>query len=103
MDHDGFRKHVEDQLSYCREILENKAIDYATDSDRLNNFKKGANLSGKTPTEVCTGLMLKQIVAIYDYTQKNEKSYKKWEEKITDTINYLLLLNAILIEREDII
>jgi hypothetical protein len=97
-----FKKITAKQLSYCLEVLGLKADEYATDDDRLENFKRAAILQGISPVQALGGMMAKHTVALYDFISKDEKSYKRWEEKITDTINYCLLLEALICEREDI-
>lgn len=94
-----FNALVESQLNACKDVLGVKAAEYARDTDRLANFKKAAALQGCTPAQACTRLMCKHIVAIYDFVDLGETDHGKWIEKITDSLNYLLLLHALLIEQ----
>lgn len=90
-----FNKIVDGTLGHCRDVLIVKAKEYATD-DRLHNFKKAANLEDTTPEKACVGMMAKYIVSVYDMVGSGE-SYPDavWDEKIGDSINYLLLLRAL--------
>jgi hypothetical protein len=99
---EDFRKVVNKQLDICESILLIKAKEYADDEDRLHNFVVASELQGVTLEEALGGLMAKHTVSIYDMIRGvgNEKVYPMdmWDEKITDHINYLLLLKAIVTE-----
>ena len=99
---EDFRKVVNKQLDICESILLIKAKEYADDEDRLHNFVVASELQGVTLEEALGGLMAKHTVSIYDMIKGvgNGKSYSMytWDEKITDHINYLLLLKAIVTE-----
>jgi len=99
-----FNQIVEEQLKRCTDILIVKAREYATD-DRLHNFKVAAELENCTPRQALAGMMAKHTVSIYDMCNSGEKyPIELWNEKITDHINYLLLLRAIIEDEiEDLI
>lgn len=96
---DRFQEIINEQLQYCLDVLVFKADEYAT-SDRLHNFKMAANLQGCTPVQALGGMMAKHTISIYDMINDMNigKDYSNdiWKEKITDHINYLLLLTALL-------
>ena len=92
-----FNPIVHAQIERCKNVLGLKAEEYATDDDRLHNFKQAAALQGVSPREALAGFMAKHTVSIYDMIQSAEAyTLELWEEKITDHINYLLLLDAAL-------
>lgn len=97
-----FNKVIEDRLSLCKSVLCRKADEYATD-DRLHNFKVAAKLQNCTPEKALAGMMCKHTVSVYDLINDLEKgkcaTREMWEEKIGDSLNYLLLLTATLEER----
>jgi len=95
-----FNQIVEAQLERCRKILCLKAKEYATE-DRLHNFRVAAALEGITVTQALVGMMAKHTVSVYDMVMSGQ-SYpmELWDEKITDHINYLLLLKAAVEESE---
>lgn len=99
MNTDNFNKVLDEQLKRCTDVLVNKAKEYAT-SDRLHNFKVAAALQGITPKEALAGMMAKHTVSTYDMCLGANKEYpiSLWNEKITDSINYLLLLRALVEE-----
>lgn len=101
MDTQQFNEHLKEQLSRCETILGKKAGEYAT-ADRLHNFKIAAGLQGCTPEQALAGMMAKHTVSVYDMCMSGERyPIDLWEEKITDHINYLMLLNALVREKSD--
>ena len=95
-----FDEIVEDQLRQCAELLLSKGKEYDSDSgDRFHSFKVAAELQGETPLEALAGMMAKHTVSIYDLISQNSLNLTIWEEKITDHINYLLLLKGLIMEQ----
>ena len=93
-----FERIFEEQVERSRIVLVNKASEYATE-DRLHNFKVAAALEGKTPEQALAGMMAKHTVSVYDMAESGlAYPIDLWQEKITDHINYLFLLNAIVRE-----
>jgi len=96
-----FDRVIEDQFRQCRQLLCQKAGEYAR-GDRLSNFKKAADLSDCTPVTALWGMAVKHIISIADYVTDYENgsthTLPGWDEKIHDAINYLLLLKAVLID-----
>jgi hypothetical protein len=79
-------------------VLGSKGNEYATE-DRLHNFKVAAELQSETPQESLGGMMAKHTVSIYDMIRSPQTFTRaQWDEKITDHINYLILLRAIVEE-----
>lgn len=94
-----FNAIVTEQIKRCTDTLIKKAKEYATE-DRLHNFKVAAELEGITPVAALAGMMAKHTVSVYDMCKSNiEYPVELWNEKIGDSINYLLLLSALV--RED--
>lgn len=93
-----FNMIVKQQITCCTNVLINKAIEYATE-DRLHNFKVAATLQGVSPRKALAGMMAKHTVSVYDMCGTDvEFPIGLWNEKITDSINYLLLLRALIEE-----
>ena len=96
-----FNEVVAAQIKLSTDILCVKAGEYATD-DRLHNFKVAAELQGCSPKEALAGMMAKHTVSVYDLCcLSRAASIEMWSEKITDSINYLLLLRAVIQEEMD--
>lgn len=101
-----------------RKVLASKNKEYASDSDKLHNFKRAADMLRCTPEKALIGMATKHIISILDIVDKIEHYYNTIpdvkpseintpismiEEKIGDAINYLILLEALLKEREGVI
>ena len=56
--------------------------------------------STATPQRALAGMMAKHIISIYDMCFTDRKTFELavWEEKITDSLNYLFLLKAVIKE-----
>lgn len=93
-----FNKIVEEQLSYCNELLGIKNKEYKGEINRLHTFEVAASMQDVDKKQALAGMMVKHTVSIYDMCKGGKYSLEKWTEKITDHINYLLLLKAIITE-----
>ena len=96
-----FNAIINEQIDRSTEVLIRKAKEYATE-DRLHNFKIAAELEGCNAQQALAGMMAKHTVSIYDLCRDSSTAnvpIEMWNEKITDHINYLLLLSAVV--RED--
>lgn len=101
-----FIQILEERTKKMKETLSSKAEEYARDEDRLSNFKQGAVPLKQTPEKYLVNLWMKHVISICDFTNDLEKhgrlaSMHMWNEKIGDAMNYLVLLEALLIERMD--
>jgi len=94
-----FNACLKDMQAHTLDVLTAKATEYATD-DRLHNFKAAAALQRETPVKALGGMMVKHTVSVYDLIHDCEAGAEiprdLWAEKITDSINYLYLLWALL-------
>lgn len=99
MNAEEFIRVVEAQFEKCEWTLTFKANEYATDDDRLHNFKVAAALQSISTKQALAGMMAKHSTSIYDMCKSNTNFTEPlWIEKITDHINYLFLLRAIVAE-----
>lgn len=101
MNSEWFEKVIKEQIKTCEDVLIGKAKEYATDDDRLHNFKNAAGMMSCDPKEALAGMMAKHTISVYDMCRSG-KDYpiELWNEKITDHINYLLLLKAVVEEEK---
>lgn len=100
MQNEEFNYILERQLSSIEHVLGAKASEYATE-DRLHNFKQAAHLQGVTMRQALVGMMSKHTVSIYDMCMSDESFTEDvWDEKITDHLNYLILLKAVITEEK---
>jgi hypothetical protein len=99
MTQQNFERIVEDQLDIVRSLLISKGQEYSLSGDRLEAFKKAANLQGESVPQALCGMLAKHVISIYDMSMSGREFTKaRWTEKITDSINYLLLLKAAILE-----
>lgn len=102
MNYEDFETVFNNQVQRSQKVLLMKSGEYATPTDKLHNFKVAAALKGSSPVEALGGMMIKHIVSVYDLINRHEAqadiSRDLWDEKITDAINYLILLKACLVE-----
>ena len=87
-------------LEYLNNLIYIESKEYDFGEDRLHSFKVAGQLLKSTPEEALLGYLTKHIMSIYDMVPEADKfTYNKFNEKITDTINYLLLLKGLLKEK----
>ena len=87
---------IDGQLDICKSLLIDKGKEYAFDEiDRLQAFKTAATIQDTTPMKALAGMMAKHTISVYDMIEHGVSDPLKWEEKITDHINYLLLLKCL--------
>jgi len=93
---------MENRILQIKKVLGLKASEYAR-GDRLSNFKKAAKLVNCTPERALFGFVAKHIIALMDFIDDIDKgvvqTQDRWDEKIGDIINYMILLEALVIER----
>jgi hypothetical protein len=95
MTNQTFEEIVNQQLEICRDLLVVKGREYSLTDDRLECFKKAASLQGETVKQALCGMLAKHVVSVYDMCMTGGKfPIDKWTEKVTDSMNYLLLLMA---------
>lgn len=95
-----FNKLVEKSLERISNTLIKKGQEYNfEEQDRLDCFKKAAALQNCSTTKATFGMLAKHIVSISDFVASgNIYSEEKIDEKVFDTICYLLLLKAAMID-----
>lgn len=99
-------KIVQNRLHVCQSVLIRKGAEYSKDDDRLSNFHRAGYLQMVEPETALIGMLSKHVVSIYDMVDDIEFEEEvplrgRVKEKITDAINYLLLLEALIEERYD--
>ena len=96
-----FNNIVTNQMKKCWETLFNKGNEYSVQDDRLLHFKKAAAFMDSTPKAALFGMLAKHLISLSDMCMDKRKHPKEvWTEKITDSINYLLILAAIVEEEQ---
>ncbi len=100
---EDFDELVTARFGFCARTLQLKGSEYSTNTDRLHNFKIAAAFQGCEPESALLGMWAKHLVSIRDIVDGIEAGRlpdeKMLSEKITDSINYLVLLEALFLER----
>ena len=101
MNGETFERISKQQIEKCFDTLNAKATEYSAGQDRLHNFKLAAELQQCNPKKALAGMMVKHVVSVFDMCM-SEQIFPStlWDEKINDTINYLLLLKALELEEK---
>ena len=108
MTQEQFENVIIGQMKACNVLLRSKGNEYAPDAmeysqiDRLRHFKKAAVMMNVSTRAALMGMLSKHMVSISDMCM-DEKDYpiEKWDEKITDCMNYLIILKAIVEEESN--
>lgn len=105
MNQQEFDKILEKRLTITRDVLAAKGKEYKEvgKRDRLHNFNRGAEMEKTTRERYLRSLWLKHLVLLFDIIddwQEDKVTTEIIDEKIGDSINYLILLEAML--KEDI-
>lgn len=101
-----FLEIVKDELTTVLSMIESKGEEYSatgdlSTADRLGHFKKSAVIMNNTPKAALWAMLSKHLISLSDMcTNGAVYTKERWTEKITDSINYLLLLKALVIEEE---
>lgn len=96
MNKKDFAELVVKETEHIKDVFGIKADEYNLEDDRLGFFKRTAAVLDEKPDEALLGMMVKHIVSIFDMVKSSEKfTEDRWKEKVTDCINYLLLLFAL--------
>lgn len=94
------------QVAAEKDMLLERAAAYATNGDRLGNFKEGGQLNACHPLRYGFSLVSKHIIALRDLIGKVESGQAdfsdyelaKFNEYVTDIRNYAVLIKALYIE-----
>ncbi len=96
-----FDETVQAAINRTANLLMVKGGEYANDTDRLGNFKRGSALTGCTPEQVLFIYLSKHYDAIATYIRDNSSGVQRTRSepiqgRVDDCINYLFLLHGLL-------
>jgi hypothetical protein len=99
-----FEDCIENRIHNIQKVLSARAEEYATEDNRFHNFDVAARILNITPEQALQGMMLKHIVSTFDLIERTDGNTDMLtkeiiDEKIGDTINYLILLEGLLLRR----
>lgn len=104
MDNKRFEEILEERIVKIKATLGNKGREYASNTDRLHNFKMAAKLTSHhlTSETALLGMMRKHLVSMIDMVDDTQRgiypSPMLVDEKLGDVINYTILLEALFTE-----
>jgi hypothetical protein len=88
-----------DSISYT---LTTKNAGYGFGGDVLHNFKTAARIRGTTMENALCGMLLKHLASVLDLVDgRLPATQANVDEKIGDTVNYMVLLEAVFAEKRD--
>lgn len=102
MDAKKFEKLAKELLDESQNTLFLKSLEYASDTDRLANFRQPSSMMQMSPAEVCLTYQMKHVASIAKIAKESSDgilpSRELLMEKCKDNINYTLLFYAAIIE-----
>ena len=100
-----FEKLTKLRFDHCMKVLNSKNKEYSRGEDKLHNFKVAGRMGNVTPEFALIGMFMKHLVSIFDIVNdlRDEKLPTKEliDEKFTDVVNYMVLLEGLIMERMD--
>lgn len=103
---EDFNAVLEERIHKIKTVLQKKAGEYASNDDRMHNFKVAAKMNGTTAERALWGMMAKHMVSTFDLVRELDAAPcdfcpdgAMWDEKLGDWVNYLLLLEGLVAER----
>jgi len=103
MNNEQFESFLNAAIGICRETLEKKKEEYASDKDRFHNFITAGVIKGESPEKALWGMYVKHLVSVIDIVEKIERGEQvpsNYVEKMIDSVNYNLLLWGLLEDRD---
>ena len=95
-----FNQVVENRVYKIKQTLIKKGREYSSEGNRFHNFDIAARMKGSTPEKALDGMLLKHIVSVDDMINNpHNVTVEMIDEKIGDVINYMILLEGLLLRR----
>lgn len=97
-------KIIENRIEQVRATLAYKQDEYAGGRSQFHNFDTAGRILNTTREKALKGMWIKHIVSVMDLiefadTAPEKLNEKLIDEKIGDSINYLIILEAMLKDR----
>lgn len=101
MNNEDFSQIAKAVMNKCGNTLIKKGKEYAgADEDRLSAFKRPAACLGTSPEQVALSYAWKHWDSINQLVKRGEFDPEIWDEKCGDLINYMILIRALVAERQ---
>lgn len=105
MKYTDFDKLLERRIQLMRKVLASKSREYSRNEDKLHNFKRAGQINNEIPEKALIGMWTKHLVNVLDIIDDIERgklpNRELLDEKICDLMNYIPLLEALIMERLD--
>ena len=102
MNAEKFEQLCRELLAKSDETLFSKSKEYATDEDRLANFRQPTSMMDMSPAEVCLMYQMKHISSIAKIAKESSEGILPTkalvQEKCQDMLNYTLIFYTIMCE-----
>ena len=96
---DQFDTVCNERIVKIKKVLLSKSKEYAKGADRYHNFNVAARVGGTSREKALLGMMMKHLVSVLDIIEEPGRfNDEVIDEKIGDMINYLILLEGMLLE-----
>ena len=97
----NFNNIVLSRIGKIEDVLADKAKEYAKNTNRFWNFDVAARIANSTPEKALWGMAMKHLVSVIDIVNSPADATEELiDEKIGDMINYLILLEGLLLRRK---
>lgn len=100
---EDFNKVLQERIYKIQKILAAKSEEYVRNDNKMHNFDKGSDLTGKSREDVLLGFALKHWISVNDILDDMSKgklpTRELVDEKLGDWINYMCLLEASIIDK----
>ena len=99
-------KLIEERLQKIKNTLQVKAKEYVRGDDRMHNFNVGSVINNSPREVVLHGFLLKHLISYFDMIDDISvgkiPTNEYVDEKIGDIINYLILLEMSIKEKNEL-
>lgn len=102
MNHAEFEIVLNERINAIRSVLASKAKEYSSDEDRMHNFVRSGEILRCSPESAALAFAVKHLTSAMDLIASAESGTLKRDvikEKFGDLINYLILIEAMLLHR----
>jgi hypothetical protein len=104
MNHQQINNLIQYRLDYIERLLTGKAEEYATNKNPFHNFDTAAAINNCSPEQALWGMYTKHLISVKDMVEATANPDSRFteeyiQEKISDSIAYHLLLEAMLTRR----
>ena len=102
MNRDRFKHFiVGERIKQINRVLNSKADEYATNDSAFYNFERAGQINSDSPKKALWGMATKHLVSVIDMVESEQDFPDDYiDEKIGDLINYLILLEGILKDKQ---